>query len=150
MLLSRYVLVFGLVYIAFGIFGFLPIAKTPAPMDFPELTLNQSYGLLFGLFVVNTITNILHIALGAWALIIGQNQKAMRIFTLISAAILTALTLFGFLPGADTLWGIAPLFGHVIWIHGLSAVAAWYVIYQSTRQSQKQDVYGSKKTMVHG
>ena len=40
---------------------------------------------------------------------------------------LAGLTLMGLLPGLDTLFGLAPLFGHDVWLHGVEALAAGYV-----------------------
>jgi hypothetical protein len=37
------------------------------------------------------------------------------------------LTVFGLIPGLNTLFGLTPLFGHDVWLHALTAIiAAWF------------------------
>jgi hypothetical protein len=33
----------------------------------------------------------------------------------------------GLIPGPDILFGLAPLFSHDVWLHGVEALAAGYV-----------------------
>jgi hypothetical protein len=52
---------FGIVYILIGILGFVPGITIPAPNPGPV----PGDGLLLGIFVVNLVHNIVHLALGA-------------------------------------------------------------------------------------
>jgi len=37
------------------------------------------------------------------------------------------LTVFGLVPGTDTMFGLVPLYGNHIWLHALLTVVAAYV-----------------------
>lgn len=141
MLTKRFTLYFGLFYIAIGVLGFIPALKMPPSSEATSEAwlLNQGYGLLFGFFAVNTVMNLAHIILGSWALMIGNNTRATQVFLYSSAIILSSLSIFGLLPGARILWGIAPAYGHGIWVHGVTALIAWYTIYKQR---------GTKNSMI--
>jgi len=50
--------------------------------------------------------------------------------------ILAVLTVMGLLPGFDRAFGLAPLYGHDVWLHAVAAVAACYVGWIQPRASE--------------
>jgi uncharacterized protein DUF4383 len=117
---------FGVIYILVGILGFIPGVNI---MRMPEMgiTAATSYGYLLGLFPVNLVHNCVHLAIGIWGVTSAGTFANARTYARSLAVILGVLTIAGFFPGLNTLFGLAPLFGNDIWLHALSAIAAAYV-----------------------
>lgn len=131
-MLTRYfALAFGVIYLLVGILGFIPGLMTP--MTDPPLAVNAAYGRLFGLFPVNVVHNIVHLALGAWGIVAYRTFVASRAYSRSLAVIFAVLTIFGLIPGLSTLFGLAPLFGHDIWLHALTAIVAAYFGWAAVR-----------------
>ncbi len=77
--------VLGVVLVLVGILGFF--------MSSP----------LLGIFEVDTIHNIIHLASGAIALIVGGNQGMSRMFLIIFGLVYAAVALIGYVQGATVL-----------------------------------------------
>jgi hypothetical protein len=123
----NFALILGIVYTLIGVAGFIPGLLEPAPPGAPDLAVTARYGLLFGLFPVNAVHNLVHLALGIWGLIAYASWDDARRYARSLAIIYAALTVLGVLPRPlSTLFGLAPLFGHDIWLHALTAVVAAY------------------------
>lgn len=117
----------GVVYVLVGILGFVPALVTPPPADAPHLTMQHNYGYLLGLFPVNTLHNIVHLAIGLWGLASYGNGSAAKTFAASLAILYALLAIFGLIPGLNTTLGIIPLWGHDVWLHaGTAAVAAYF------------------------
>ncbi len=116
---------FGIVYILVGILGFIPGINI---MMMPEdgVTVGTSYGHLLGLFPVNVIHNIVHLLIGGWGLLSAASLAQARTYARSIAVIYGVLAIFGFIAPLSSLFGLAPLFSHDIWLHALSAVVAAY------------------------
>jgi hypothetical protein len=84
------------------------------------------YGLLFGLFPVNVVHNLVHLGVGIWGIAAYATYPAARVYAQALAVIFGILTIMGFFPVLSTLFGLAPLFGHDIWLHALTAIVAAY------------------------
>lgn len=125
MSVRRFAMIFGLIFLVAGVLGFVPALRT-TPVEAPELAVTAGFGFLFGLFAVNVLHNLAHIAIGIWGVIAYRSFAAARIFARALAIIYAVLTVFGLIPGLNTLFGLAPLFGHDIWLHAVTAVIAAY------------------------
>lgn len=129
---TRYfALILGLVFLAIGILGFVPALRTTAP-DMPPLAMDQHYGLLFGLFPVNWLHNVVHILFGLWGVLAYRSYGGARTYAISVAVIYAVLTLMGFFPVLQTTFGLVPLYGHDIWLHAAIAIAA--AIFASMRE----------------
>jgi hypothetical protein len=122
-LFARY---FGIIYILVGILGFIPGVNV---MSMPEMgvTVGTSYGHLLGLFPVNILHNIVHLAIGGWGVLSAGSFARAKTYARSIAVIYGVLTIAGFIPGLSTLFGLTPLFGNDIWLHALSAIVAGYI-----------------------
>src|SRR5678816_1069628 len=122
----NFALVFGVVFLLVGIAGFIPgLMQMPHP-EHPTMQVNANYGLLLGLFPVNVLHNAVHILFGLWGLIAFRNASGAVLYARGVAIIYAVLVIAGFVPGLDTLFGLVPLFGNDIWLHGLLAIIAAY------------------------
>jgi hypothetical protein len=120
-------LVFGIAFVTAGLAGFLPVFTHPMPTEAPHLHVEAAYGLLIGLYPVNLIHSLFHLAVGLLGLAAFVRPSYALSYIRGFAIVLAGLTVMGLLPGLDTFFGLAPLFSHDVWLHGIEAVAAGYV-----------------------
>ncbi|WP_129793791.1 DUF4383 domain-containing protein [Sphingosinicella sp. CPCC 101087] len=126
MSVRTFALIFGIVFLAVGAAGFVPgLLHAPHP-DHPDLAVDAMYGRLLGLFPVNVLHNLVHIAFGIWGVIAYRSVHASRFYGKAVTVSYAVLTVMGLVPGLNTLFGLAPLFGHDVWLHVVLAVVAGY------------------------
>lgn len=122
--IRTFTLSIGIIYFIVGILGFLPALMTAPPQDAPVMS--TPYGLLFGMFPVNTLHNIVHLGIGVWGMLAYRDIDDARTYTRSLAVLYGALAVFGLIPGLSTLFGLVPLFSHDVWLHLLTSLAAAY------------------------
>ncbi len=110
--LQKVSLVFGVVFLLIGILGFVmgSTNMTPQPM--------------LGLFHVNIVHNIVHLAFGVWALIAAKSHKTAESYAQIAGVVYLVLALLGFF--APSGFGIVPLGNHNIWLHAAFGLVLIY------------------------
>lgn len=140
MTLPRFALIFGIVFLVAGIAGFIP-GLSPEHVH-PKLSIDASSRLALGLFPVNVLHNIVHIAFGIWGLLAARSVTGARRYARSVAVIYAILTVCGLLPGADTLFGLVPLYGNDIWLHALLAIVAGYFGFAHAASGQSARVSG--------
>ncbi len=116
----------GIAFILVGVLGFVPGITQAPPPGAPDLAVETSYGWLLGLFPINLLHNLVHIALGAWGLAAARAFHSARLYARGTAIIYAVLAVMGLVPGLNTLFGLAPLFSHDVWLHALLAAASAY------------------------
>lgn len=122
--IRNFALIIGIIYAAMGILGLL-FPGTVQGRGGMGMELSE-YGLLFGLFPVNSFSHIFQIAIGVWGVIASRSLSGALPYSR-ALAIITALgALFGLIPGLSTLFGLMPLYGNLIWFHALTAAFATY------------------------
>lgn len=121
-----FAMVAGLVYLLVGVLGFIPGAKTMPHGGDPSLAVHQGYGYLLGLFPVNILHNLVHLAIGFWGIAAYSSFDAARTFSRALAIIYGLLAVMGLFPVLNTTFGLVPIFGHDVWLHALTALAAAY------------------------
>ena len=125
---TRYfALVVGAAFTLAGIAGFLPFFTPHPPPEAPHLIVDTSYGLLLGLFPVNIIHNLFHLAVGVTGLLAFRSYPSALQFSRFLGIALGVLTIMGIVPALSTGFGLWPLYGHDIWLHGLEAVIGIYL-----------------------
>lgn len=123
MLVQRFALIMGIVFLGAGILGFVPALLTP---DTTPLAVEGMHGRLFGLFPVNWLHNLVHIAIGVWGLGAARGFNNSVSFSRGLTIIYGILAVMGLLPVLNTTFGLIPLYSHDIWLHaGTAAVAAY-------------------------
>jgi hypothetical protein len=121
-----FALLFGIAFLGIGIAGFIPGITTAPHAGHPDLAVDANYGQVFGLFPVNILHNIVHILFGLWGLLSYKSLGASKSYGKGVAIAYAVLTVAGFIPGLDTMFGLVPLFGNDIWLHALLALVAAY------------------------
>lgn len=116
-------LVMGIIFLVIGIAGFIPALLTPPTQP---IAVESFHGRLFGLFPVNVLHNLFHIAFGIWGIAAYRRFAAARTFAQVTAVVYAVLVVMGFIPGLRTVFGLIPLYSHDIWLHILIALAAGY------------------------
>jgi len=117
----------GVIYALIGLLGFVPGINMEGPPNAPPVTVSSFYGYLLGLFPVNLLHNLVHLAIGAWGIFAyTRGIPSSRVFARGLAVLYAVLAVMGLIPGLNILFGLVPLYGHDVWLHALTAVVAAY------------------------
>jgi hypothetical protein len=119
-------LIYGLVFAIVGIAGFFPALLSPHDSVEHSLTIERGAGHLFGLFPVNVLHNLVHLAFGVWGLGAYRNASLAIRYARSVAVVYAILTVMGLIPGLDTVFGLVPVHGNDVWLHALLAAGAAY------------------------
>ena len=122
----NFALIIGIAYIAIGILGFVPPLLRPAPEGAPGVGITAFYGYLLGLFPVNVLHSLVHIAIGAWGIAAAKSVDGARTFSRSIAIIFGLLAVMGLFPTLNTTFGLIPIHGHDVWLHAGTAILAAY------------------------
>jgi hypothetical protein len=122
---QTFAFIVGLVFVLVGVAGFVPGLLTMHDQTHP-LMVEQGAGELVGLFAVNVVHNIVHIAFGVWGLLVARNVDASIVYARSVAIVYAARVIMGLIPRLDTVFGLVPLHGNDVWLHALLAAVAAY------------------------
>ena len=115
---QRVAQVFGAVFILVALLGFVASGGSM------ESDMEQAPRVL-GLFPVNVLHNLVHLAFGAWGLAASRSWGAAKTYCQASGVIYLVLAVLGFVV-PETL-GLMPIGGNDIWLHlGLGGVLAYF------------------------
>ena len=127
MTVRNFALVFGIIYLAAGVLGFVPGILWPAPSDAPPVSITAFHGYILGLFAVNVLHNLVHVAIGAWGLAASRAAWHARVYARTLAVVYGVLAVMGLFAPLNTVFGLIPIHGHDVWLHAATAlVAAWF------------------------
>jgi len=121
--------IFGVAFLLIGLSGFIPgLTTAHSHPGAADVTVDAGLGAALGLFPVNVVHNLIHIAFGIWGLAASRTLGAARGYGKSVAVIYGALTIFGLIPAARiwTTFGLAPLYGNDVWLHLVLAAVAGY------------------------
>ena len=118
-MVQRVAQIFGWVFVVIAIWGFI-VSGGSMEAD-PALAPK-----VMGLFPVNVLHNLVHLAFGAWGIMAARSLSGARSYALIAGVIYLVLAILGlFMP---TTLGLIPIGGNDIWLHALIAIVllgAW-------------------------
>jgi hypothetical protein len=106
--------VFGVIFIVVAVLGFI----SPGGL---VMTMDPTTGMVLGVFPVNLLHNIVHLAFGVWGLVGSRTWAGSKTFFTVGGVIYAILTCVGFLSPMG--FGLVPLGGADIWLHAVLAVA---------------------------
>lgn len=112
-------LVFGAAFLLVGLMGFF--VHNGMGMD----ANNDTTGRLLGLFPVNLLHNLVHLAFGAWGIAASRSWAASRSYGRIGAAIYAVLVVLAFVD--PTTFGLVPIGSNDIWLHAVLAAGLAYI-----------------------
>jgi hypothetical protein len=98
----------------------------PPGAGHPDLAVDAMYGDALGIFPVNLLHTLVHLAFGIWGLVAYRSWNAARGYAKAVAIVYAAFVVMGLIPGLNTTFGLVPLFGNDIWLHVLLALPAAY------------------------
>ena len=81
-----------------------------------EADMERAHRIL-GLFAVNLLHNLVHVAFGVWGIVAARRFASARLYARAAGAIYVVLAVLGFL--VPTTFGLIPIGGHNIWLHAL-------------------------------
>jgi hypothetical protein len=121
-----FALVWGILFLGLVVTGVVPgLLQQPAATD-PDLAVDAMHGRALGLFPVNVLHNLVHLAFGIWGIAASRRLDAARSYARVVAIVYGVFILMGLVPGLDTTFGLVPLHGNDVWLHVLIAVPAAY------------------------
>jgi hypothetical protein len=111
----------GVLLLLLGIAGFVPPL---APPEDDPLRIAAGVGgrQLLGLFPTSAVLSGIYVALGAWGLWAGRRLSHSVRYARMAGLIFALLLVLGTIPGADTMFGMGPLYGNNLILHGLLAI----------------------------
>lgn len=123
----HFALIFGIVFAVVGVAGFIPPFVAAPAADEPTLVVEAARGRLLGLFPVNVLHDLVHLAFGIWGIVAYRSFSASKLYAKAVAVIYAVLVVMGFIPVLNTTFGLIPLYGNDIWLHaGLGIIAAYF------------------------
>ncbi len=135
-------LIVGVVYLLVGVLGFIPALRTTPPANAPSLDVTAGYGYLLGHFPVNALHDVVHLLIGLVGVIAFARLEFSRLFLRTLFLVYGLLACLGFIPNADTLWGLVPIFGSDTWLHAATAIAAGYFGFVATEPTYVEPAPG--------
>ncbi|HEV1997035.1 MAG TPA: DUF4383 domain-containing protein [Candidatus Dormibacteraeota bacterium] len=118
--------IFGAVYVLVGVLGFLPFVGGSYTLD--------PHNLL-GLFAVNVVHNIVHLAVGFGGLAAYSGGEATSVLFARTVGIVYALlAVLGIVAGSGNFLGLVPIGGLDIGLHAVTALVLLYVGFAAPRR----------------
>jgi hypothetical protein len=115
-------LVFAIAFAMVGIVGFMPSAP---PADAPAPTVEHGHGMALGIFPVNTLHNIVHLAFAVLGLAAWGSGHARGYFQLLAVSY-ALLAVLGLNTATNTTFGLIPIWGADVFLHAAVAIGAFY------------------------
>jgi hypothetical protein len=124
MRVERFAMILGIIYLAAGVLGFIPgLLTSPGAHG---LALEGFHGRLLGIFPINWVHNLVHLAVGAWGVASAKGFNSAVGFSRGLTVVYVILAVMGLFPVLNTMFGLAPLHGNDIWLHGGTAAVTAY------------------------
>jgi len=111
-------LIFGIIYTLVGVVGFLsPLGGTFGMVPVP----------LLGLFYINLVHNIVHLAIGIPGLLMAGNEESAARYLRVFGIILVLVAILGFIRSIEaSIHGFLPIGGQDVWLHlGSGLIMLW-------------------------
>jgi hypothetical protein len=107
--------VVGVVFLAVGILGFVPLANT----GFDSLTFagHHSETKLLGVFAISILHNLVHLLFGIAGMVLARRTATARLYLFGSAVIYLGLWLYGLIVPEDSAANFVPVNSADDWLH---------------------------------
>ncbi|MBD1908997.1 MULTISPECIES: DUF4383 domain-containing protein [unclassified Leptolyngbya] len=124
-----FAMVTGIFFLSAGLMGFLPGFVAPSdivPEVATRIGADAGYGYLLGIFPINGLHNVVHLLVGIAGIGSAIALDSSRSYARGLAVLYGLLAILGLIPYANTTFGLIPIFGHDVWLHGVTAALATY------------------------
>lgn len=108
-------LIVGVVFLLFGILGFIPGITTN--LDQIEFASHHSQAMLMGIFQVSILHNIVHLLFGVGGIALARSFGGARNYLIWGGVVYLALWLYGLIVPHDSAANIVPLNNADNWLH---------------------------------
>ncbi|HEY0625985.1 MAG TPA: DUF4383 domain-containing protein [Allosphingosinicella sp.] len=119
-----FALVFGIVFLLITASGLIPGLLQHRMHD--GVAVDAMSGDALGLFPVNLVHTLVHLLFGVWGLAASRSLGAAKGYAKAVGIAYVILMIMGLVPGLDTMFGMAPLYGNDVWLHLLLALGGIY------------------------
>jgi hypothetical protein len=122
----RFAGIFGAVFLIIGVLGFVPGINHMHYGD-PNLAIEgPGHGHLLGLFHVNVVHNLIHVAFGVGGLLAARRAAAAKGYFQFVAVSYLGLALLGLVSAGNVnnLFGVVPIHGNDVWLHAIIGLSA--------------------------
>lgn len=110
--------IFGWAFVLIAVLGFFTsMGSMEADMELAPRVL--------GLFPVNLLHNLIHLAFGVWGIMAARGFDSARTYARVTGVAYLGLVLLGLV--APELFGLVPIGGHDIWLHALIGLPLAYL-----------------------
>jgi hypothetical protein len=126
---QRFALVIGIAYLVMGLMGFIPafVSRVDTlPGYVSDIGVVSGYGHLMGIFPVNTPHNIIHLVTGLLGIVTAISLDSARLFSGQLGIYYTTLAVLGMIPVANTFFGLFPIYGADVLLHGITGILGIY------------------------
>ena len=139
---TRYfALIVGIIYVLVGILGFFPgLIHPPGPGD-PNLIIETFYGRLLGIFPINILHNLVHLAVGVWGVAAYRSYSGARNYAKGLTILYALLAIMGLIPVLRTTFDLIPIFGNDVWLHAGTALVAAYFGWATPERERVSSTY---------
>jgi Domain of unknown function (DUF4383) len=132
-------LLFGIVFLATGVLGFIPgITTNVGDMNFAG---KDSPSELLGIFQVSILHNIVHLLFGVAAILLSRTWEGARTYLLGAGLIYIVLFVYGLFVGAGDDVNFVPINMADDWLHlglGIVLLGSWYITRTSDEVSMER------------
>src|SRR5688500_20280743 len=105
-----FALVWGILFLVIFASGVVPGMLQPPAAGDPHIAMDTMYGRALGLFPVNLLHDVVHLAFGVWGILASRSLDAAKTYAKLTAVIYAMFVVMGLIPGLDTTFGLVPLF----------------------------------------
>ncbi|AOS63036.1 DUF4383 domain-containing protein [Actinoalloteichus hymeniacidonis] len=136
--------VVGTIFLLLGVLGFIPGITTN--YDTMQFAGHESEAMLFGIFQVSVLHNILHLILGAALLAAGRAAAAAKGMLIGGGVVLLALGLYGALVDQQSTANFFPMNGADNWLHLLTGLGLLLLaLLPGSRQDRSSDTIDASR-----
>jgi hypothetical protein len=136
-LAQTFSLIFGIVFLAAGVLGFVPgITTNLGDISFAG---SDSPSELLGIFQVSVLHNIVHLLFGIAGVALARTAESAKSYLLVSGVLYVVLFLFGLVIGQNDA-NFVPVNNADDWLHlilGIGLLAGWYASRGSEAMSRE-------------
>jgi hypothetical protein len=136
-----FALAIGIVYLLVGLLGLVWPGGTMITHNGAS---DADWPRLLGLFPINLLHNIVHLAIGAWGIAAYRSLNGSVAFARALAILYGLLAIMGLIPGLNTTFGLIPIFGHDVWLHAGTALIAAYFGWMAHNRSAVETIDASR------